>query len=94
MKKNIPEKMPDNIWAYERCVYHMDRAYIRLWVITIVLILTLVLTNLGWFIYDSQYETAQETSVEQDIEAGEGDTIISGIGDINYGTDKKESNGD
>ena len=54
------------------------------WIITIFL---LVASNIGWLIYESQFQVVQETVEEVYIEAeqGEGTNIVGG-GDVSYGT--------
>lgn len=55
----------------------------RLWVMCMLLIVLLVGTNALWLYYESQFMYVEET-VEQDIDTGEGDSTIIGIGDY-YG---------
>ena len=59
----------------------------RLWVLCILLVILLVGTNAMWIWYESQYMYYQE--VEQDIDTGDGDTTVVGIGD-NYGKGKTD----
>ena len=58
-----------------------ERTIKRLWVLIILLIILLFGTNAAWIVYESQFE---EVSVTQEVETGEGDTRITGVGDI-YG---------
>ena len=44
-------------------------------------------SNIGWLVYESKFE---DTVVTQDIDTGEGDAVVSGTGDINYGEDKTD----
>lgn len=61
-----------------------ERIHKRDFIEKLVLIILLVVTNLGWLWYESQWEYIETTeSVEQEIEA-EGDFTVIGIGDI-YG---------
>ena len=62
----------------------MERTIKRLWITTILLIVLLVGTNVGWLIYESQFE---DTVVTQDVDTGNGDANVSGTGDV-YGTSK------
>lgn len=55
----------------------------RLWVMCMLLIVLLVGTNALWLYYESQFMYVEET-VEQDIDTGDGDSTIIGIGDY-YG---------
>ena len=60
----------------------MERQIRRMFIIIIVLIIGLIGTNVGWLMYESQfdvYTVTQETD-------GEGDVTVSGVsGDIYYG---------
>ena len=79
--KNIP------YIAFESELARQERQTKRLWIICIILIACLVLTNVGWIIYESQFETITTTqNVEQDAENGNN----SFIGGDNYG--EAESN--
>jgi hypothetical protein len=61
----------------------------RLWIVVIILIVLLFGSNLAWLIYESQFETY---TVEQEVDTGEGDATVIGVGDYN-GEGKTESNG-
>lgn len=61
-----------------------ERIHKRDFIEKLVLIMLLVVTNLGWLWYESQWEYTETTErVEQEIEA-EGDFTVIGIGN-NYG---------
>jgi len=68
-----------------------ERTVKRLWVIIILLIVLLVATNAGWLYYESQFET-QVQEVTQDVDTGEGDAIVTGIGDV-YGEGSADGQG-
>ena len=56
-------------------------------VVIVILIVLLVGSNVGWLIYESQYEVVQEsteTNIEQDNENGD-NNYIGNNGDITYG---------
>lgn len=58
-----------------------------MFVIILILIIALVGTNIGWFLYESQFETVQETETTT-IDSGNGIATYlenSKSGDINYG---------
>lgn len=60
-----------------------ERIHKRDFIEKLVLIILLVVTNLGWLWYESQWEYTETTErVEQEIEA-EGDFTVIGIGN-NY----------
>ena len=55
--------------------------------VIVILIVLLVGSNVGWLIYESQYEVVQEsteTNIEQDNENGD-NNYIGNNGDITYG---------
>lgn len=54
----------------------------RLWIMCIILIFLLLSTNAMWICYESQFEGYEEI-VEQDVDTGDGNTTIVGIGDKN-----------
>ena len=72
--------------AFESIIARFTDANRRLWILCILLISLLVLTNICWVVYESQY--VDEMSVEQEVETGDGDAIVNGIGDLNYGEGK------
>ena len=81
--------------AFESQGARLERSNKRLFILNVILMIILLATNGAWIYYESTFSTTQETKVEQEIETGEGDgdTIISGVGDINYGESKTKSNG-
>ena len=72
--------------AFESIIARFTDANRRLWILCILLISLLVLTNVCWVVYESQY--VDEMSVEQEVETGDGDAIVNGIGDLSYGEGK------
>lgn len=80
--------------AFESQGARLERSNKRLFIAIVVLIIALIVSNALWVYYESTFDTAHETKVEQEIETGEGDgdTIISGVGDISYGENKTKSN--
>lgn len=67
-----------------------DRKHKRLWVVILVLIVALLGTNAGWIYHESQF-VDEETTITQDVDTGNGDATVTGIGDI-YGTSETDSN--
>lgn len=63
------------------------------WLVAVItlLIVLLVGSNVGWLIYEAQFETVEtkETIVEA-TQDGEGVNIVGG-GDINYGTESENN---
>lgn len=65
----------------------MERANKRLWIVVLVLIIAFVSSNVYWIWRENQYE---DIVVEQDVDTGQGDATITGVGDI-YGTSETEN---
>lgn len=74
------EKMP--VMTYEVAIARFERIIKRLWILCIILIVSLILTNGAWVYYESQFVT-EETTVEQEVDTGDGDTVVVGVGDYN-----------
>ena len=78
--------------VHESIMARMERTIKRLWILCIIMFVSLILTNGLWICYESSFEdvvTSQEVS--QDVDTGNGNAVITGIGDINYGENKTES---
>lgn len=43
---------------------------------------------IGFFVYESQFE---DVSVSQEVDTGDGDAFVAGVGDVNYGESKTDS---
>lgn len=81
--------------AYESALYHTNKANKRMFVICVILAVALIFSNLGWILYERQFETVEEsvtetsrTTTSYDVEqSGDGDTqnIIGNSGDVTYG---------
>lgn len=78
--------------AFESALARHERTNRRLFILCIILILLLLTTNMGWLYLESQFTTTESTEVSQDIDTGNGDANITGIGDIVYGESETESN--
>lgn len=81
---NIPETISyydhqEQMWREER---HTRRWRTFAW----VLLAALILTNLGWIIYESTY---QDVVVTDNVQDGSGMNIIGG-GDVNYEPEAKD----
>lgn len=63
---------------FESSQARMERINRRLWVLCLVLIVSLLGTNGAWLYYESQFT---DTEVSQDIDTGQGDATVIGIGD-------------
>ena len=75
--------MIDQKWIYEGEAIRMHQANKRLFWLSVVLIVALFLSNGAWIYYESQF--TDEVSIKQEVETGDGDAYITGIGDLNYG---------
>ena len=84
--------------AHESAMHRMEKTNKRMWILCLVLIAALILSNAAWVIYESQFETVTETTVtEQETESydivqdnDDGNTwnIIGNEGDVKYGSPK------
>ena len=79
-EKQIPYFVHEGIMA------RMERMNHRLWITTLVLILSLIASNLAWFFYEQQFETYEETTQEvtQSAESESGDAVNKFIGGDEY----------
>lgn len=78
--------MEDNInkWYHEQAMARMERTNKRLWILCIILLAALALSNAGWIYYENQF---QDMVIEQEAETdGGGNAIVNNGGDLNYGT--------
>ena len=88
MSDKIVEKIP--YYIAEAMVERQAAITRRVWWLCFFLIVLLVMTNGMWLWYESQFSYYEE-SVEQDIDTGDGDTTVIGIGD-NYGKSTPNNN--
>lgn len=57
----------------------MERTNKRLFIVVIILVVSLILSNGAWLWYESQFETTSTTRIEAEQEAyGNGENIIVG----------------
>lgn len=89
-RKSIP------YYAYDALTLMSNRTIRRLWILCIILIVLLFGSNLGWLIYESQFEDVSTTQkVEQEAEWDtDSEVIMNGTGVINYGESKANSDYD
>ena len=85
------QKMTVPYIVHEGTMARLERANRRLWILSILLVIMLVGTNAGWIWYESQFEVVETTTqeVSQDIDTGNGNANVVGIGDI-YGEGETE----
>ena len=69
--------MNENFKA-ETIMSMIERTIRRLWILCIILVVLLVMTNVCWIYYESQF-VEEETAVTQELETGNngGDAIIN-----------------
>ena len=73
----------NEVAAYETALAFAERTTVRLWVIIIILAVMLIGTNIGWLVYESQFEYVDETyEVQQKADSGDNYSVI-GDGSIN-----------
>lgn len=68
--------------AHEADMARLERSNRRLWIVSIILIVLLVASNIAWLIYESQFEDFTETTVTQEADT-DGDVIMNGTGELN-----------
>ena len=66
--------------VYEGTQARLERMNRRVWILCIILIIALLGTNAGWIAYEAQF---MDVSVEQEVDTGEGDATVIGVGDYN-----------
>ena len=68
--------------AHESAMARSERNSKRMWIVILVLILSLIGTNLAWIIYENSFEDyaiTEEYDVEQDADGGgDNNSIING----------------
>ena len=72
-------------FAHEGMMVRMERTNHRLWILSIVLIVCLIVSNLAWILYESQFEYYEETTQEVTQDSGD-DGVNRFVGGDNYGT--------
>jgi hypothetical protein len=76
---------------WESSHYRAERVNFRLWIVILVLIVALVGTNVGWFIYESQWQTVEATTITQSLDSGDGGNAIINDGVHINGESKTDS---
>lgn len=80
-----PEAIPYIV--HEDQMARQERHIKRLWILCIIIFIALIGTNAGWIYYESLLD---EQVVTQDIDTGDGDAVVAGIGDA-YGKNPTDS---
>ena len=89
-KKDIENSLKIPFAAHESAMARIERNSKRMWIVILVLILALIGTNLAWIIYNSQFETIEESTVVEQENSNGDNNYIGNNGDITYG--KTENN--
>lgn len=76
--------------AYESQGTRLERSNKRLFILNVVLVIVLFVSNALWVIYESQFRN--EIQIEQEVDTGDGDAYVTGIGDLNHGESKAKDN--
>ena len=74
--------------VHESAMARQERTIKKLWVLLIIVISLLVVTNGAWLYYESQFE---DTTVTQEVDTEDGNAFVAGIGDVNYGESETNS---
>ena len=96
-KQTMYDKLNENqksaqipYYVHEMEMTRMDRVNKRLWIILLVVFLAFVGTNVGWIIYESQFE---DIYIEQEGETdGGGSNYFNGTGEVNNYYGESEAN--
>ena len=78
-------------FAHEGEMSRLERINRRWFILFIIVLTMLFVTNAGWIIYENQFAD-EATTIEQEVDTGEGMAIVSGTGDAVYG--ESDSKGD
>ena len=90
-KKSVPEIV--SRYFFEETVARMDIAHRRVWILCIVLAVMLVASWVGFFIYESQFETVPTSTMTQEVEQqADGDGNNNFVGGDNYGVPTESEN--
>ena len=74
--------------AFESSQARIERVNFKLWIVILVLIVTLIGTNVGWLIWENQWQYVQTDTTIEATQDGSGTNIVGG-GDISYGTESQ-----
>lgn len=82
------EREPVPYFMHEEIMARQERNTKRLFILCIIIFVALIVTNAGWIIYEAQFE---DMVIEQDVDTGTGEAVVSGLGDVTYGTGETEN---
>lgn len=81
-KERYKQVDPVPFYVHESAMARQERTIKRLWILAILLIVLLFGSNAAWVWYENQFV---DESVWQEVDTGEGDAYIAGIGDVTIG---------
>lgn len=62
--------------AHEGAMARMERIIRRQWILCIILIVLLAVTNGAWIYYESQFEDVVSTEISQDVNSDDGGNAV------------------
>lgn len=71
-------------FAHEGEMSRFERINKRQWILSIILIVALIGTNLGWVIYESQFQTETVTETYQATADGNSNAVLNGSGEVTF----------
>ena len=75
-------------FTVDREIHRLEKINKRNFILLIVVLVMLFVTNGGWIIYENQFE---DVSVKQEVDSGEGPAIVSGTGNAIYGQSEADN---
>lgn len=79
-------------FVHEGAMARAERTIRRLWILCIILVLLLTVTNGAWLYYESQFEDVVTTEYTQDVtQDADGDGSNTFIGGDAYGTTESKT---
>ena len=76
--------------AFEGEMTRLERTNHRLFILCLALLVSLLVTNIGWIYYESQWEYVETTESTYQAEANDGgNAIINGDGEVNINGESK-----
>ena len=78
-------------YVHEGEMNRLERVNKRWFILFIIVLSMLFITNAGWIIYENQFAD-EVTTIEQEVDTGEGTAVVSGTGDAIYGQSNPTDN--
>ena len=90
MKNEMAVTIP--YYVHEGEMNRLERVNKRWFILFIIVLSMLFVTNAGWIIYENQFAD-EVTTIEQEVDTVEGMAIVSGTGDASYGESDAKGDG-